>query len=120
MGKTISGQPSLKGRTCKPCQEGTPPVKGEDLKLLRDQLGEGWNVIGEHHLEKEFKFNDWPEAQDFTNRIGDTAQREDHHPDILLQYGKVKITLWTHKIGGLGENDFILAAKADEIYEQMH
>jgi 4a-hydroxytetrahydrobiopterin dehydratase len=115
MRETITGKTSLADRKCKPCQEGTLPVKGEDLKRLHDQLSKGWNVIGEHHMEREFKFKDWPKAQDFTNQVGDLAQQEDHHPDILLQYGKVKVTLWTHKINGLSENDFILAAKIDRL-----
>jgi len=119
MKETAAERQSLAERKCKPCQEGSLPVKGEDLKRLADQLGQGWNVIGEHHLEREFKFKNWAEALDFTNRVGQLAQQEDHHPDILLQWGKVKIILWTHKINGLSENDFILAAKADEIYKQM-
>lgn len=118
MKETETGRKSLAERRCAPCREGTPPVKGEDLKRLRDQLGEGWNVVGEHHMEKEFNFKDWPQAQDFTNRVGDLAQQEDHHPDILLQWGKVKVTLWTHKINGLSENDFILAAKIDQLPRQ--
>jgi len=119
MSETARQTGSLKDRSCKPCREGTPPIIGEDLRQMRAMLDEGWNVIGEHHIEKEFKFRDWAEAQDFTKRVADLAQQEDHHPDILLQWGKVKVTLWTHKINGLSQNDFILAAKTDEIARQI-
>jgi 4a-hydroxytetrahydrobiopterin dehydratase len=82
---------------------------------LRRQLGEGWKVVDEHHLAKDYSFKDFKEALDFTNRVGALAEEEGHHPDIHLAWGKVKITLYTHSIGGLSENDFILAAKADSV-----
>jgi 4a-hydroxytetrahydrobiopterin dehydratase len=69
--------------------------------------------VGEHHLEKEYKFLDFAEALDFTNRVGDLAERQNHHPDIYLAWGKVKVTIWTHKINGLTESDFFFAAKTD-------
>lgn len=90
-------------------------MKGESLAQLHRQLDEGWKVIDEHHLEKDYLFKNFREALDFTNKIGEIAEQEGHHPDIILSYGKVKIQLWTHKISGLSESDFILAAKCDKI-----
>ena len=105
----------LAQKSCKPCQGGTPPIKGEKLKQLQKQIQTGWQVIQEHHLEKEFGFKDFKSALDFTNKVGEISEKEGHHPDIYLSWGKVKLTLWTHKIDGLTESDFILAAKIDEI-----
>ena len=81
---------------------------------MSQQLEAGWRVANEHHLEKEYTFPDFREALEFTNRVGEMAEKENHHPDIHLAWGKVKLTLWTHNIDGLSENDFILAAKADQ------
>jgi 4a-hydroxytetrahydrobiopterin dehydratase len=72
--------------------------------------------VNEHHLEKEYAFKDFREALAFTNAVGEIADREDHHPDIYLAWGKVKLTIWTHKIDGLTESDFVLAAKADQAF----
>jgi 4a-hydroxytetrahydrobiopterin dehydratase len=98
---------------------GTPPLKGEALAKLLEELGGGWRVVDEHHLEKEYKFQDFQQALQFTNRVGETAEAEGHHPDIYLTWGKVKLLVWTHKIDGLSESDFILAAKADELYKNQ-
>jgi 4a-hydroxytetrahydrobiopterin dehydratase len=89
------------------------PLQGEALARLYRQLDNSWKIIEEHHLEKEYLFKDFKEALSFTNKVGEIAEHEGHHPDIHLSYGKVKIVLWTHKIDGLSENDFILAAKCD-------
>ncbi|MFI5342747.1 MAG: 4a-hydroxytetrahydrobiopterin dehydratase [Chlamydiales bacterium] len=105
----------LSNKKCVPCRKGTPPLKGPQLTEWLKQLGNGWNIIEEHHLEKEYLFPDFRQALAFTNRVGEVAEEEGHHPDILLSYGKVKIQLWTHKINGLSESDFVLAAKCDEI-----
>jgi 4a-hydroxytetrahydrobiopterin dehydratase len=78
---------------------------------------DGWNVIEEHHITKAFKFPDFREALKFANRIGELAEEQGHHPDIFLAWGKVEITIWTHKIHGLTESDFILAAKIDHLYK---
>jgi 4a-hydroxytetrahydrobiopterin dehydratase len=80
---------------------------------MHEQLGNDWKVIDEHHLEKEYRFKNFREALDFTNRVGELAESVGHHPDIFLAWGKVRLTVWTHKIGGLSESDFIFAAKAD-------
>ncbi len=79
----------------------------------------GWKVIQDHHLEKEFLFKDFQEALAFTNKIGALAEKEGHHPDLLLSYGKVTIQLWTHKIDGLSENDFIFAAQCEHVKQKI-
>lgn len=104
----------LAQKTCIPCSGGIPPLKGEEIARLHAQLGDRWNVVDEHHLEREFTFGNFREALGFTNRVGELAEREGHHPDIHLAWGKVGIKIWTHKIDGLTESDFILAAKIDE------
>ena len=103
----------LANKVCVPCRGGIPPLEGKKLKALQNQLGNGWHVINEHYLEKDWKFNDFQSALDFTNRIGSLAEEQGHHPDIYLAWGKVGIKMWTHKIDGLTESDFILSAKID-------
>ncbi|MBN1362758.1 MAG: 4a-hydroxytetrahydrobiopterin dehydratase [Sedimentisphaerales bacterium] len=102
-------------RHCVPCQSGARPLSGDELEQQIDQLGEGWTVIEGKRLQKEFKFDDFRQALDFVNRVGELAEEENHHPNIEFTWGKATITLWTHKIKGLHENDFILAAKIDEL-----
>jgi 4a-hydroxytetrahydrobiopterin dehydratase len=104
----------LASKHCEPCRQGTPALKGEAVAKLRPQLDEGWKVVDEHHLEREYSFRNFREALDFTNRVGELAEKENHHPDIYLTWGKVGLKIWTHSVGGLSENDFILAAKADQ------
>ena len=104
----------LAQETCIPCRGGVPPLKGEELDALQKELGNGWQIINEHHLEKEYIFADFRQALDFTVKVGEVAENQGHHPDIYLAWGKVKLTIWTHKIDGLTESDFILAAKADQ------
>ncbi|MDH3456371.1 MAG: 4a-hydroxytetrahydrobiopterin dehydratase [Gemmatimonadota bacterium] len=104
----------LAAKQCIPCRGGVPPLKGADIATLLEKLGGDWTVVDEHHLEKEYGFADFATALEFTNRVGAIAEREGHHPDIYLSWGKVGIKIWTHKIDGLTESDFILAAKADE------
>ena len=105
----------LAKKKCGACGSDIPPLKGADLKGYADQLDGAWQIIDEHHLEKAFKFKNFVEALAFTNKVGEVAEAENHHPDIYLSGGKVRITLWTHKIGGLSENDFIMAAKISEL-----
>jgi 4a-hydroxytetrahydrobiopterin dehydratase len=105
----------LAKKSCRQCEEHTPPLKGEAIARQQEQLGNDWKVIEEHHLEKDYSFKDFKEALDFTNRVGAVAEQEGHHPDIFLGWGKVKLDIWTHNVGGLSENDFILAAKADSV-----
>ncbi len=105
----------LSKKSCTPCKGGAAPLKGESLVKLYRQLDPHWKIVDEHHLEKEFFFKNFQEALLFTNKIGEIAEQEGHHPDIFLSYGKVKVQLWTHKINGLSESDFILAAKYDKL-----
>ena len=106
---------SLAQKECKPCQGGVPPLAGAELQSLHDELGNDWQVIDGHHLEKEYSFKNFAEALEFTNKVGALAEEIFHHPDLFLAWGKVKITIWTHKIDGLNEADFIFAAKADAL-----
>ena len=103
----------LASKECVPCKGGVPPLGGDELDSLKGQLGGEWEIIDSHHLEKDYRFPDFRAALDFTNRVGELAEAQGHHPDIYLAWGKVKVTIWTHKIDGLTESDFIFAAKAD-------
>lgn len=105
----------LAQRECVPCKGGTPPLKGKALADFSRLLGNDWKVVDEDHLEKEFHFKNFRQALDFTNRIGELAESVNHHPDLELGWGRVKIALQTHKIGGLCETDFIFAAKVDQL-----
>ena len=105
----------LASKECVPCKGGVPPLKGAALKNLLAAVNNHWRVVDEHHLEKEYTFKDFREALDFTNRVGEMAEAQGHHPDIHLAWGKVKITVWTHKIDGLTESDFIFAARTDRL-----
>jgi 4a-hydroxytetrahydrobiopterin dehydratase len=108
---------SLDQKTCVPCKGGVPPLKGKELADVHKQLPEWahWQVLNEHHLVRTFEFPDFRTALVFVNRVGELAEEQGHHPDILLTWGKVEITLWTHKIDGLTESDFIMAAKIDRL-----
>ena len=108
----------LADRNCVPCRGGIPALKGGQLLEFVNQLPERslWSVVGEHHLTRTYKFPDFKTALAFVNRVGAVAEEQGHHPDILLAWGKAEITLWTHKIDGLSESDFILAAKIDALY----
>ncbi|HEU5451501.1 MAG TPA: 4a-hydroxytetrahydrobiopterin dehydratase [Terriglobales bacterium] len=104
----------LASKTCVPCRGGVPPLKGQELAALKAQVP-GWETINEHHLHKTYTFPDFAKALAFVNRVGEVAEQQGHHPDILLTWGKVEITIWTHKIDGLTESDFILAAKIEKL-----
>ena len=108
----------LAKKECVPCRGGIPPLKGRPLQELLSAVGNGWRVVSEHHLEKEYKFEDFRQALDFTNQVGEMAELQNHHPDIYLAWGKVKVTIWTHKIDGLTESDFIFAAKTDQLLKK--
>ena len=105
----------LADRDCVPCRGGIPPLKGEALAELTSQLAGDWRVVAEKRLEKNFKFKNFRTALTFTIALGELAERVRHHPDIHLAWGKVGVVLWTHKIGGLSEADFVFAAKADAL-----
>lgn len=104
----------LRSRRCIPCEKGAPPLKGLALSTLAAEVP-NWRVTNESRLTREFRFPDFVSALRFVNRAGEIAEQEQHHPDIHLSWGKASFEIWTHSIGGLSENDFILAAKIDAL-----
>ena len=92
-------------------------MKGVELRRIQEQVPQ-WKVVNEHHITRTFAFPDFKQALDFVNRVGEIAENQGHHPDILLTWGKAEITMWTHKIDGLTQSDFIMAAKIDQLYPQ--
>ena len=106
---------SLADRACVPCKGGTPPLDKEQIRPLLRQL-EGWRVEGDKKLVKSFRFKNWQQAIDFVNRISAVAEREGHHPDLYVRWGEVTVYLWTHKIDGLTESDFHMAAKIERAF----
>ena len=120
----------LTKKKCVPCEgrsgseepsgskRGTAPLQGTQIQEYLSQLKTAWEVIDGKRIRKEFKFRDFKEALDFVNKAGELAERENHHPDIELGWGRVVIELSTHAIGGLSENDFILASKIELLYEK--
>ena len=104
----------LASKTCVPCRGGVPPLRGKELQDLSKQVP-AWNVLDEHHISRTFTFPDFAKALAFVNKVGAIAEEQGHHPDILLSWGKAVVTTWTHKIDGLTESDFILAAKIDQL-----
>src|SRR5512141_1849690 len=107
---------SLAEKTCVPCTGGVPALKGAELKVLETQLPE-WRVVDEHHLERTYTFPDFKQALALVNRIGAIAEEQNHHPDICLFWGKVEVKIYTHKVEGLTESDFVLAAKIEQARE---
>lgn len=105
----------LTQKKCLPCEAGTPPLGNDKIDALLKQLPAWTLKVG--HLYKKFKFRNFLEAMKFINSIAEIAEQEGHHPDFCVHYDKVEIELWTHAIGGLSENDFILAAKIDKIMQ---
>ena len=103
----------LADKTCVPCRGGVPPLTADEIRPLVAQV-DHWKVVNNHHIEKDFKFPDFKTALQFTVRIGVIAEEQKHHPDIYLAWGKVQVKIWTHKIDGLTESDFILAARIDD------
>ena len=104
----------LAERECVPCRGGVPPLKGDEIKQFSTQL-QDWQVVNEHHLQKTYEFKNFRESLDFVNRVGELAEAQGHHPDICFGWGKADVTIWTHKIDGLTESDFVLAAKIDRL-----
>jgi len=105
----------LAEKTCVPCRGGIPPLRPDESAPLLADLGGDWDVVDNHHLRKTYRFKNFREALTFTNRIGELAESIGHHPDIYLAWGKVTLEIWTHKIDGLAESDFIFAAKCDRL-----
>ena len=108
----------LRQMKCTPCRGGIPPLTNEEIEPLQAQVP-NWQVIeidGIQRVRRVFKLKNFAEALAFTNKVGALAEEEDHHPAILTEWGKVTVTWWTHKIRGLHENDFIMAARTDEVH----
>ena len=106
----------LASKSCVPCRGGVPPLAGAELERLLVELGpNGWRAVDGHHLEKEYPFKDFVSALAFVNKVGAEAEAQGHHPDVYLAWGTVRITIWTHKIDGLTESDFVLAARIDRL-----
>lgn len=105
----------LAERTCVPCEGGVPTLTREEIEEYLDRVGPVWRVEDDHHLVGEFRFDDFAGALAFTNRVGELAEAEGHHPEICLTWGRATVKIWTHAIDGLHDNDFILAAKIDEL-----
>ena len=106
----------LSQRQYVPCRGGVPPLKGDVLEVLLQELQNDWKMINEHHLQKDYAFPSYQEALRFTNLIANLAESEGHHPELILSFRKVRVSYWTHKIDGLVESDFIMAAKSDLIH----
>jgi len=105
----------LSDQHCVPCHGGVPPLKCDQLISYTEQLPD-WQIVEEHHITKSFVFPDFKTGLDFVNRVGAVAEEEGHHPDLCLAWGKVDVKIYTHKIRGLTESDFVLAAKIDQVY----
>ncbi len=105
----------LKEKRCRPCEGGVPPLEKEEIEKYQKQLKNEWEVMDRKKIRQTYSFKDFKEALDFANKVGEIAEEEQHHPDLHVYYGKVVIELATHAIGGLSENDFILAAKIENI-----
>jgi 4a-hydroxytetrahydrobiopterin dehydratase len=104
----------LASKSCVPCRGGVPPLGGRELEVLAKEVPQ-WRVVDGHHITRAFSFPDFRQALAFVNKVGELAESQGHHPDIALSWGQVTITTWTHKIDGLTESDFILAAKIDAL-----
>jgi 4a-hydroxytetrahydrobiopterin dehydratase len=109
----------LASRRCEPCRSGATPLAGAEIGDLVAQIDPAWQVVDGHHLRREFRFKDFAQALAFTNRVGELAEEQFHHPDIDLRWGRVALEIWTHKVGGLLEADFIFAAKCDRLYSAL-
>lgn len=108
----------LAERECIACTSDENPLDGDELTELYEQVDtDVWDVVDEHHLEGTYEFEDFRDALEFTKEVGELAEEEWHHPDIHLSWGEVVIEMWTHKIDGLFETDFIMAARMDRLYE---
>jgi 4a-hydroxytetrahydrobiopterin dehydratase len=99
---------------CATCETATQPIDPQSASALLTELGGGWRIEQNHHLEKTFEFKDFRQALNFTNQIGEIAESFGHHPDIYLTWGKVRLQIFTHKVNGLTKDDFVLAAKFEE------
>ena len=102
---------NLADKQCIPCRGGVPPLEDSRARELLAELSDNWTLDDKGHLAREFKFGNFVDALAFANRVGEIAEEQSHHPDLYVAWGKCRIEIWTHKIGGLTESDFYLAAK---------
>lgn len=123
MGRVLSARKdtimSLANKACVPCQGGVPPLSKEKVTHLLAQIEPGWTINEFGHLQRDFPFKNFVGAVDFANHLTKIAEQEGHHPDLHLTWGRCIVELWTHKINGLTESDFIFAAKCDEAYKEV-
>ncbi len=106
---------SLQHKSCAPCQSGGPPLEKEAAEGFLRDLGGNWQINGKRHLYNQFKFKDFVGAMAFANKIAEIAEKEGHHPNLIISWGECSVEIWTHKVNGLSENDFILAAKIEAL-----
>lgn len=106
---------SLENKSCIPCQGGVPPLSSKESEKFLKELKGKWNLNAQGHLTREYAFDDFMGALNFANKIAVVAEKEGHHPDLTIAWGKCGVEIWTHKINGLTESDFILAAKIDAL-----
>jgi 4a-hydroxytetrahydrobiopterin dehydratase len=114
----MNSRQRLAARQCEPCRAGAPTLSQEQIATYLGQVPE-WRVITRDdvsQLERTFKFRNFAQALEFTVRVGALAESQGHHPALLTEWGRVTVTWWTHKIGGLHDNDFIMAARTGELY----
>ena len=114
-GSRVATTQALSDRKCVPCEGGVPPLGPDEIQRLFRELDPSWKVVDHRRLENEVRFANFADALAFTNRVGAIAEQEGHHPEILLGWGKAHVSLWTHAVHGLTENDFILASKIDDL-----
>lgn len=107
---------NLADKQCIPCRGGVPPLSADRASELLAELGDDWKLTDNGHLTREYEFSDFSEALAFANRVGAIAEEQAHHPDLYVAWGKCRVEIWTHKIGGLTESDFFLAAKVSRSF----
>jgi len=108
---------ALARKKCIPCEGGMPPLASDTARVLLRKLDAAWKIIDGKKIRREFRFRNFADAMNFVNRVAGIAEAQGHHPDVCIRYNRVDLELWTHAIGGLSENDFIVAAKIDEVVE---
>lgn len=106
---------SLADQQCIPCRGGVPPLAPERAESLLGELDAGWRLNAAGHLERDYAFDNFVDALAFVNKVGQVAEAEGHHPELTVGWGHCRVEIWTHKISGLTESDFFLAAKADRV-----
>ena len=109
---------NLADKQCIPCRGGVPPLSGQRSRELLSELGDDWQLDAAGHLIREYAFPDFVTALEFANRVGAIAEEQSHHPDLHVAWGKCRVEIWTHKIDGLTESDFFLAAKVSRAFKK--